>query len=127
MSHFAKIENNIVTEVIVAEQDFIDTLDGEWVQTSYNTQYNQHLLGGTPLRGNYGSVGSVYDSENDVFYAPQPFDSWHLNTDTWEWEAPLGRPSDAIANGGDVEYRWDEDMYVADNSTGWVRINVGVE
>ena len=37
MSHFAKIKNGIVTEVIVAEQDHINTLDGQWVQTSYNT------------------------------------------------------------------------------------------
>ena len=36
MSHFAKVENNIVTNVIVAEPDFIATQEGAWVKTSYN-------------------------------------------------------------------------------------------
>ena len=45
MSHYAKIESGIVTQVIVAEQDFIDTQEGTWVQTSYNTHGGQHTLG----------------------------------------------------------------------------------
>ena len=57
MAHYAKIESNIVTQVIVAEQDFIDTQEGTWVQTSYNTQGGQHTLGNTPLRKNYASIG----------------------------------------------------------------------
>jgi len=120
MSHFAKVENNIVTEVIVAEQDFIDTLDGEWIQTSYNTYYNEHRLNGTPLRGNYAGIGYTYDRVNDVFYAPQPFGSWILNTNTWAWEPPIERPSNAVINGGNVMYRWDEDTHIADNTQGWV-------
>ena len=56
MSHFAKVQDSIVTDVIVAEQDFIDTLDGTWIQCSYNTHRNAHKLGGTPLRGNYPSI-----------------------------------------------------------------------
>ena len=73
MSHFAKIQNGRVSEVIVAEQNFIDTLDGTWVQCSYNTYRNVHKLGGTPLRGNFPSFTYHYDSENDVFYRPQPY------------------------------------------------------
>ena len=42
MSHYALIENDTVTQVIVAEQDFINTLEGEWVQTSYRTYGNEH-------------------------------------------------------------------------------------
>ena len=89
MSHFAKVQNGRVSEVIVAEQDFIDTLDGTWVQCSYNTHRNVHKLGGTPLRGNFPSFAYHYDSENDVFYRPRPFPSWVLNTTTWTWEAPI--------------------------------------
>lgn len=122
MSHFAKIENDIVTEVIVAEQDFIDTLDGEWVQTSYNTSGNKHILGGTPLRGNYAFIGFIYDRDNDVFYEPKPYGSWTLNTSIWHFEAPLERPADDVKNGGDVFYEWDEDAYQADNTVGWVEI-----
>lgn len=89
MSHFAKVENGIVTQVIVAEQDFIDTgaVGHGWIQTSYNTLGNQHPEG-RPLRGNYAGIGYTYDEVNDVFYAPQPADGWVLNTSTWLWEAP---------------------------------------
>jgi len=88
MSHFAKIEQGIVTQVIVAEQDFIDTLEGQWLQTSYNTYGNQHTQGGTPLRGNYAGIGFIYDQTHDVFYAPKPADNATLNTTTWLWEVP---------------------------------------
>ena len=93
MSHFAKIENGLVTQVIVAEQDFIDTQEGTWVQTSYNTRGNQHPEG-RPLRGNYAGIGYTYDAVNDVFYAPQPYPSWTLNTATWLWDAPVPMPTD---------------------------------
>jgi hypothetical protein len=103
MSHFAKVENGIVTQVIVAEQDVIDSgLFGTgWVQTSYNTHGNQHPEG-RPLRGNYAGVGYTYDSVNDVFYAPQPYPSWTLNTTSWTWDSPVPYPTD-----GEV-YFWDE-------------------
>ena len=102
MSHFAKIENGIVTQVIVAEQDVIDSgLFGHgWVQTSYNTIANKHPEN-RPLRGNYAGIGYIYDATNDVFYAPQPFPSWVLNTTTWLWEAPTPMPVDGL-------YNWDE-------------------
>lgn len=103
MSHYAKIENDIVVQVIVAEQDFIDTLEGEWVQTSYNTLGGKHLLGGTPLRKNYAGIGMVYDRERDAFRTSQPFNSWSLNEDSCVWEAPIPYPND-----GDIYY-WDED------------------
>jgi hypothetical protein len=67
MAHYAKIENDIVVQVIVAEQDFINTMDGEWVQTSYNTRDGEHLLGGTPLRKNYAGIGFKYNRELDEF------------------------------------------------------------
>ena len=89
MAHFAKVENGVVTQVIVAEQDFIDTgvLGHGWVQTSYNTIGNQHPEG-RPLRGNYAGIGFTYDAENDVFIAPKPADDATLNTTTWLWEVP---------------------------------------
>ena len=122
MAHFAKIVNNIVTDVIVAEQDFIDEWhsDETWVQTSYNTYENVHYGqdgnadGGVALRGNYAGVGYTYDSTNDVFYEPQPFPSWTINTSLWKWEAPLAKPNDG------KNYNWIEDNYQLDNNTGWV-------
>jgi len=91
MSHFARIENGVVTQVIVAEQDFIATGalgdPAAWVQTSYNTIGNQHP-NNTPLRGNYAGIGYTYDKENDVFVAPKPSDDAILNMQTWLWEVP---------------------------------------
>jgi hypothetical protein len=97
MSHFAQInQNNTVTQVIVADQDFIDSgVVGDpstWIQTSYNTYGGQHRLGGTPLRKNYAGIGYYYDSELDAFIAPKPFESWILNSETCLWEAPIAKP-----------------------------------
>jgi len=103
MSHFAKVNNGIVEQVIVAEQDFIDTQEGTWIQTSYNTRHNQHP-NGTSLRGNFAGVGYIYDATNDVFYPPQPFNSWILNKTIWDWEAPITLPNDSDK----VKYVWDE-------------------
>ena len=105
MAHYALIEDGVVTNVIVAEQGFIDTQSGTWVQTSYNTQAGVHLLGGTPLRKNYAGIGYVYDAERDAFYAPSPYPSWVLDEDTCTWEAPIAYPSDASE---EKRYTWDE-------------------
>ena len=105
MSHFAKVIDGIVVEVLVIEQDVIDTgLFGEpslWVQTSYNTFGGQHPEG-RPLRKNYAGIGFVYDADWDAFYAPQPFPSWVLDEDTCLWDAPTPYPDD-----GKI-YTWDE-------------------
>jgi hypothetical protein len=105
MSHYAKVTNGIVTQVIVAEAEFfdtfVDTTPGEWIQTSYNTHANTHTLGGTPLRGNFAGIGFTYDTEHDVFYAPRPSDpeqgpynSWVIGANTnWIWQPPTERPA----------------------------------
>lgn len=103
MAHYAKVENGIVTEVIVAEQDFVDTQEGTWVQTSYNTHGGVHVLGGTPLRKNYAGIGYTYDADRDAFYVEQPYPSWVLNEDTCSWEAPTPIPQDGS------KYLWDEE------------------
>ena len=112
MSHFAKVLDGRVIQVIVAEPDFFDTFvdssPGQWLQTSYNTRENIHYGpngqpdGGVALRGNYAGLGYTYDAVNDVFYAPQPFPSWVLNQATWVWSAPVTYPTDGQL------YVWDE-------------------
>ena len=104
MAHFAKVENGIVTQVIAAEQDVIDSgLFGDgWVQTSYNTHGGQHPEG-RPLRMNYAGVGYIYDVECDAFIPPQPFPSWALNKETCLWEPPTAYPADGAA------YFWSEE------------------
>jgi len=117
MAHFAKIESGIVTQVIVAEQDFIDTQAGTWVQTSYNTQGGQHILDGTPLRKNYAGIGYTYHSTRDAFYTPKPYASWTLNETTCLWEAPVSYPDDAVT--GVKSYTWNED------TTSWIEVTDG--
>lgn len=95
MSHFAKVVDGKVTQVIVAEPEFFDTFvdssPGTWIQTSYNTHGNQHPEG-RPLRGNYAGIGYTYDATNDVFYAPKPSDTAVLNETTWLWEDTVIEP-----------------------------------
>ena len=105
MSHFAHITNGIVDQVIVAEQDIIDSgavgPASEWVQTSYNTKGGQHPEG-RPLRKNYAGLGYTYDAARDAFIAPKPFASWVLDDATCLWNAPVAMPAD-----GKI-YSWDE-------------------
>jgi hypothetical protein len=112
MSHFAKVLDGKVIQVIVAEPEFFDTFvdssPGQWIQTSYNTRGGVHYGpdgqpdGGEALRGNYAGIGYIYDHANDVFYPPQPYASWTLSQTTWSWEPPVAYPTD-----GQV-YQWDE-------------------
>ena len=114
MAHFAKIENGIVVQVIVAESDFISTgVVGDpasWVQTSYNTRGGVHYGAdgqpddGEPLRKNYAGIGYSYDETKDAFIPPKPYASWILNEDTCRWEAPVEYPTDGIM------YVWDEEI-----------------
>lgn len=105
MAHFCKIENNIVTQVIVADtKEWCERhLGGEWLQTSYNTYGGKHTQGGEPLRKNYAGIGYTYDKERDAFIPPQPFPSWTLNEETCLWESPIPRPE------GDGFYKWNEE------------------
>ncbi len=105
MSHFAQVENGIVTQVIVAEQDVIDSgLFGTgWIQTSFNTYGGQHPEG-RPMRKNYAGIGFTYDSGRDAFIPPKPFASWLLNETTCQWDAPTPMPID------EKRYSWNEEI-----------------
>jgi hypothetical protein len=110
MAHFAQLENNIVTQVIVVNnQELLDEnnveqeekgiafcqslLGGNWKQTSYNGN----------IRKNYAGAGYTYDAERDAFIPPKPYASWILNEDTCRWEAPVAFPDDEKA------YTWNEE------------------
>jgi hypothetical protein len=114
MAHFAKLNiDNIVMDVIVAEQDFIDTLEDKdrYIQTSYNTWAGIHKLGGTPLRKNFAGIGFTYDKIRDAFIPPKRFPSWTLNETTCLWEPPTACPTDGT-------YNWDEETQT------WIKVNI---
>ena len=108
MGHYAKIEDGIVTQVIVAEgPDWCEqNLGGEWVQTSYNTRGGVHSSGKFPIHKNYAGVGFLFDGIG--FYEPQPYPSWTKNSSTYLWEPPTSKPNDG------KKYSWDE------ATTSWV-------
>lgn len=113
MAHYAKVENSIVTQVIVADADFINSgAVGDpslWLQTSYNTFGGVHYDpntnepdGGVALRKNYAGIGFTYDAALDAFIPPKSYPSWILNTQTCLWEAPIPYPNDGN------RYVWNE-------------------
>lgn len=117
MAHFAKVNNGLVVQVMVAEPEFfetfVDSTPGEWVQTSYNTLGGVHYEPGsnysTPsldqskaLRMNYAGLGYTYDRVRDAFIPPQPYPSWSLNQATCLWDSPTPFPNDG------KPYVWDE-------------------
>ncbi len=102
MAHFAELdENNIVTQVLVTDNDFpnegydwlVETFGGTWMQTSYNAT----------IRKNFAGIGFSYDETRDAFIPPKPFESWLLNEETCNWEAPKPYPTDGKL------YNWDEE------------------
>ncbi len=115
MAHFAKVNNGIVEQVIVAEPEFFDTFvdssPGQWIQTSYNTRGGVHYNPDTnepsadqskALRKNYAGIGYSYDAQRDAFIPQKPYASWVLNEQTCLWESPVPYPND----GG--RYTWNE-------------------
>jgi hypothetical protein len=114
MAHYAKVNQGLVTQIIVAEEDFFetfqDTSPGTWIQTSYNTRGGKHYQeDGTEssdqskaLRKNFAGIDFTYDTSKDAFISPKPYNSWTLNNTTCLWEAPVASPSD------DGRYDWNE-------------------
>ena len=132
MAHFARIdENNVVTQVIVvSNEDTSDTKGVEveeigvafckkllgaetnWKQTSYNNNF----------RVRYAGIGYSYNAELNAFIPPSPFPSWVLVEETADWVSPLGAAPTLTEEQITSRsfYRWNEDAYQADNTTGWV-------
>jgi len=112
MSHFAKVLDGKVIQVISAEPEFfdtfVDTSAGTWIQTSYNTRGGIHYGqdgqpdGGLALRANFAGLGYIYDNQNNVFYAQQPYPSWTISAPTWIWTPPVPYPTDG------KQYKWNE-------------------
>jgi len=111
MAHFAKLGANgkVISVLTLDNKDMLnaDGVEDEtvgqqylqlhnnwpaemWIQTSYNTQNNEHKLGGTPFRGNYAGLGYIWDEDNQIFWPKKPYASWVKNTSTARWQSPIG-------------------------------------
>jgi hypothetical protein len=104
MAHYAFLDNNnIVTQVIVGidENQLIEGLDPETWYANFTGQTCKRTSYNASIRKNYASIGFTYDAELDAFIPPKPFDSWLLNEETANWEAPVPMP--------EGNYRWDEE------------------
>lgn len=120
MAHFAYIDNdNRVTQVIVCDQDQIDTGafgdPARWIQTSYNTRAGVHIQGGTPFRKNFAGVGMTYNAELDAFIGEKSCPSWVLDPDTCQYVPPRPQPEKPSMF---EAYVWNEDI------VDWVLINM---
>lgn len=124
MAHFARVQEGIVVEVLVVDQNLINSGalgdPAQWLQTSYNTRGGVYYTPNTTtpdpdqskaFRKNYAGIGYAYDAGRDAFIPPQPFPSWVLDEQTCLWVAPVSMPND----GG--FYGWDE------QSMSWVTID----
>ena len=121
MAHFAKIEDGVVTQVIVVDNK--DCADASGVEKEYiGAAFCERLLGGTwkqtsyngSIRKNYAGVGYTFDAARDAFIPPKPYNSWLLNEDTCLWDAPVAMPEDAGTGEPPKRYAWDE------ATTSWV-------
>ena len=128
MSYFAKVVDGKVINVIVAEPEFFDTfidsIPGDWIQTSYNVRGGVYYEPGSNLtipvadqasamaghperqRKNTAATGMLYDRKLDIFYYPKPYASWVLNESTGTWEAPTAMPPLSESPCG--EWQWEE-------------------
>ncbi len=128
MAHFAEIDalQRVIRVLVVDDADTQDkdgnevesigakylnnAFGGTWVQTSYNTNSGEHSFGGTPFKKNYAGIGYTYDLTKDAFIPPKLYNSWTLNEDTCQWEAPVAHPNDGKL------YRWNE------ATTNWMEV-----
>lgn len=109
MAHWAKVNDaNIVTEVLVTNNNFpnegydwlVETFGGRWVQTSYNAR----------IRKNFAGIGYYYDEARDAFIPPKPYESWKLNEETCQWEAPIAYPADGVYTWNEETQEWIENV-----------------
>ena len=101
--YWAKVRDNLVFNVIVAEESFFDTFvddsPGTWIETKIDGS----------IRKNYAGIGFSYDATRDAFIPPQPYPSWTLDESTCRWECPVAHPNDGnIYEWNETDQQWDE-------------------
>ena len=73
-TYFAQLdENNIVTQVIVADKSFVDSIGGTWVETFMDSEKK------------YAGIGDTHDATRDAFIPPKCHDEATLDEATCLW------------------------------------------
>ncbi len=142
MAHFAKLgSNSKVIQVLTLDNKDMLNADGVedetvgqqylerhnnwpaqmWIQTSYNTRSGKHSSGddSKALRGNYAGIGTIWDEDNNIFYAKKPYASWILNTTDAQWHSPIGDAPDDLTDeekAAGTRYVWNEDTKAWDKT-----------
>ena len=132
MAHFAKIGlNGKVLQVLTLNNSDMLNADGVedesvgqqylethnnwtaqmWIQTSYNTENNQHKNGGTPFRGNFAQIGYTWDEDNEIFWSKKPYASWIKDLATASWKSPIGNCPELTEEqqNNNSYYQWNEE------------------
>jgi len=102
MATFAKIENNIVTDLIEIDdskaekgEQFINSLgiDGTWVRARATDRPEDNAF-----------IGGDYDPETGKFYPPKPFSKWVWNEEIYNFQPPTAMPDDEFT------YEWNDEL-----------------
>ena len=106
MASFAKlgVGNKILT--VESVDDNIATTEQagvEFLQNLYKDRavWKQTFIDGSQ-RKNYAGIGFTYDQTRDAFIPKKPYNSWILNEETCQWEAPVALPDT------ENRYNWNE-------------------
>lgn len=127
MAYFASVVDNTITNVIVIDNNdclnylgnFSEEIGAEFCAKNFGSdklwiQVKEERPGG---------IGHTYDSVNDVFIAPRPYQSWTLNSETFKWESPIPEPELTEEQREQrYLYVWSEELYTSDNTKGWLLI-----
>lgn len=117
MAFFAQVdENNLVIEVLKTDDSWPEKgklwleekFGGTWLETERETESER-------LRKNFACKGFTYNTEADAFVPPQPYDSFILDTNDYQWKPPIPYPEDGKS------YVWDE------QTTSWVEVTLETE
>lgn len=118
VTHVISVNNNLLLDNGVESEEkgvqFLRTLfnepDASWKKTSYNTFNGVHSFGKIPLRKNHAGIGYTYDENRDAFIPPKMYNSWTLNENTCDWDAPIPYPT-ILTFGDNIPYliSWNEE------------------
>lgn len=125
MAHYALINSdNIVVQVITGIDENIIQTDTDGTVVGGSSEAWENFYSSLPwfaglyckrtsynnnIRKQYAGIGFTYDTNVDIFIAPQPYPSWSLDNN-FDWQPPTPMPTEGV-------WIWNED------SLSWTEVN----